>query len=224
MDAATLQARIYTGYGKAAQRTGYTFDLYRPSAPTGSPPTPAFPLSPLNKVGSLPASFTPGPAGFNFDKTANYKDTVCTGLFDGTTAKVGDYLNSAAHGTYFIASMQPLLPILCVLCNHTLDIVRPPVNSAVGALGYNGTTAAAETRIMTQWPGRVTYVQRGRASEVGMPMDLPSPFFEILLPAYPGVNIRTGDVVNDDLGLRYIVAAAENSLLGWRLSTQIAVA
>lgn len=223
MDAATLQAKIYSGFGKAAQRTGFSFDLYRPTAPLHSPPTPNFALSPLNKIGSMPASFTPGSSGHNFEKASGYKDPMWIGLFDGSLTQPGDYLVNADHGTYFIAAMQDQLPILCVNCGHLLDIVRRPVNTAIGALDYNGTTEATEARVMTQWPGSVIFGQRGRVSEVGLPMDLPSPFFTILLPAYPGVILRTGDVVKDDLDQRYIVASAELSALGWRLSAQTAV-
>ena len=223
MDAATLQAKIYSGFGKAAQRTGFSFDLYRPTAPRNSPPTPNFALSPLNKIGSLPASFTPGSSGHNFEKASGYKDPMWIGLFDGSLTHPGDYLVNADHGTYFVAAMQDMLPILCVNCGHMLDVVRPPVSTAVGTLGYGGMTAENETRVMTQWPGSVVYTQRGRTSEVGLPMDLPSPFFTILLPAYPGIIIRTGDVIKDDAEVRYVASSCELSALGWRLSCQAAV-
>ena len=48
MDAATLQARIYAGYAKAALRIGYVYDVWRPAGA-------ANPLT--NKVASLNASF-----------------------------------------------------------------------------------------------------------------------------------------------------------------------
>lgn len=215
MDAATLQARIYSGYGKAAQRTGYAFDVYRPSGP-------ANPLGAGNKVATLNAVFmVRGDKGFG--KTPGYKDQLWDGQFDATNLQVGDYLTSAQHGTYFIAAMQDLLPVLCVRCNHTLDVVRAPAPSGIGALPYAGTIAAAETPVLTQFPGSVMYQQRGRAREVGLPMDLPSPFFEILLPAPTGVAVLTSDTIRNELSQRFTAAAAENSLLGWRLSCQIAV-
>lgn len=215
MDAATLQARIYSGYAKAAFRTGYVFDVYRPASAVNA-------LAPANKVASLNAVFSVrGDKGFA--KTPGYKDQLWDGQFDATNLQVGDYLTNPQHGTYFIAAREDFLPLMCVRCNHVLDVVTAPEPSGVGALPYSGTTAGGETPVMTQFPGSVMYQQRGRASEVGLPMDLPSPFFEILLPAVDGVTLRTSDTIKDDLGQRFTVSASELSILGWRLSCQIAV-
>jgi hypothetical protein len=211
------------GYGKAAQRIGYNFDVYRPSAPMYSPPTPSYALSPLNKITTLPASFTVGATKFNFEKAPNYKDMVWSGLFDGTAVHAGDYLNNSTHGVYFVAAMPDILPILCVRCNHTVSLVCPPVNTAVGVLGYNGTTAASETSVMTQWPAFIMYMQKGRVTEVGLPMDLPSPYYTVLLPSYAGLLLRSGDIVKDEMAQRYVVSVAELSMFGWRLECQIAV-
>jgi hypothetical protein len=41
MDAATLQARINSGYGKAAQRVGYPFTVYRHTVLAGPVLVPA---------------------------------------------------------------------------------------------------------------------------------------------------------------------------------------
>jgi hypothetical protein len=216
MDAATLQTKIYSGYGKAALRIGYSFDIYRAA-------TAANPIATPNKVGAVLAAFNPGPTAQAFAKAGGHKDAVWNGIFDGTTIDVGDYLKRAGHETYFVVAMQDLQPILCVLCNRTLNIVRPQGPAGLGALGYSGTVAATEQVVMTAWPGNVTYTQKGRSTEAGLPMDLPSPFFTILLPAFPGVIIRTGDVANDDLGQRYTITAAELSALGWRIIAELAV-
>lgn len=215
MDAATLQAKVYAGYGKAALRIGYVFDRYRPSS--------AFnPTAPGNLAESLRASFTAGPAGHNFEKASSYKSQLYLGLFDARNAAPGDYLVSGAWGTFFIASMAPVLPIFCVGCNRVMSAARAPVQTGIGALPYNGETPGNEVAVMTAWPASVLYTQKGRSAEVGLPMDLPSPFFEILMPDYPGVTLRSGDVLTDDLGQRYVVSAAELTELGWRLSTQMA--
>ncbi|MFD2271406.1 hypothetical protein ACFS07_10400 [Undibacterium arcticum] len=64
MDGATIQARVYAGYAKAAQVIGLTFSLYRPlsaSAPLG------------NLVGTLKAALDSGP-GYQFKAPNEYGD------------------------------------------------------------------------------------------------------------------------------------------------------
>lgn len=215
MDAATLQARIYSGYEKAARRIGYTFDLYRP---TGAGAV----ITGINKVASLPAAFSLK-GDKQFTKAPAYKDVLWEGLLDGSLAQRGDYLFNPAHGTFFVADMPAQLPIVCVRCFHTLSIMRPGSPAVVGIAGYNGTTKAGEAPILVNWPGSVVYAQRGRVTEVGLPMDLPSPYYDVLLPDFADVTLRPSDVVVDELEQRYVVGSAENNELGWRLSAQIAV-
>lgn len=219
MDAATLQSRIYFGYGKAAQYLGYPFTLYRP---TSALP----PIAPGNIVGSpLNASFTVNGGKFNFEKPGKHQDVLWLGLFDGATTQVGDYLFNVSHGTYFIAAQQDELPILCVKCSHILNVSRTRAPSSVGQNPYSGATAQNQTPVMTGWPASLVMSNKARMPEAGLPMDMPSPMFEILLPAIAGADIRSGDFVADDNNpaRRYIVAGSELSALGWRVSARLAV-
>jgi hypothetical protein len=38
------------------------------------------------------------------------------------------------------------------------------------------------------------------------------------MPAFPGVELLTSDVIEDELGRRFAVASAEITPLGWRLT------
>jgi hypothetical protein len=202
MDAAQIQAKVYFGYAKAAG----------PSNPTAGSP-----LQGLN------AQFTVGPSGFNFDKAPGFKDAAFNALLDGTQTQVGDYLVGASD-TYYVASQEPLLPILCVRCNRTLTLFDPGPAKVYGAdTNYGGTSPGNETAVMTAWPASVLFDARGRATEVGLPTDLPSPFFTILLPHLAGVDVRTSMFITDDLDRRYTIAASELTQLGWRIMAQIAV-
>jgi hypothetical protein len=42
----------------------------------------------------------------------------------------------------------------------------------------------------------------------------------VLLPEAPGVILRAGDLIADELGRRYIVSSAELTDLGWRITAQ----
>lgn len=216
MDAATIQAKINAGYGKAAARVGFTFQQWRPTSA-------ANPTTSGQNVGALNASFTVTGATFNFTLPAAYKDVLFKGLFDASQTQVGDYL-VGANDTYFIAQRQDLLPPLCVRCNRVVTVYAPGPSKVFGAdSNYGGTAPASETALMASWPASIMFDARGRATEVGLPTDLPSPFFQILLPAWSDVDVRSSCFVVDDLTRRYTIAAAERSPLGWRLSAQQAV-
>ncbi len=215
MSASNIQDAIYNGYNIAATVLGFPYRQYRPSAaanPTGGEP-----------LATLSASFSTG-AGYTYPKGGSYKDVVWNALVDGRQVEVGDYLVNDVHGTYFIAATQDLLPILAVKCNHTLTVYDPGPTKIFGAdSNYGGTTAGTEVPIMTNWPGSLILDQRGRVTEVGLPTDLPSPFFQLLLPILDGADLRTTCFIVDDDGRRYTVSAAEKGLLGWRAMVQLAV-
>lgn len=218
MDAAGIQAKVYAGYAKAAQYVGLSFKQYR----GGNGADVLGPIGMAPKA-TLTASFTPAASTFNFGKGPTHKDTFFNTLIDGSQTQVGDYLVGAAD-TYFICSQQPLLPIVSVRCNRVLTISAPGPSKTYGAQSaYSGTTPANETPVMAGWPASLLFDARGRAAEVGLPLDLPSPFYVILMPAWPETDVRTGYVITDDQDRRYIVSATELTPLGWRIFAQQAI-
>src|ERR1700722_10498415 len=104
MDAATIQARIYGGYGKAASFIGQTYSVYR--ANSASNPTAGG-----NLVTTLPVSLNA--EDMKYGKPNKYGKATWYALLDGSRTRVGDYLVGPG-GTFFIAAMQLLLPILAV--------------------------------------------------------------------------------------------------------------
>jgi hypothetical protein len=207
MNGPELQAKLYAGYVKAALRLGTPYLQYRPTGP-------ANPIASGNLVQSLTAAFDPAP-GFEFHHPALFGKPVWYALLDGTQTVVGDYLVGSA-GTYFIAAMQPLLPIAAVLCNRVLTINRPAGNAGVGAQPYGGVIAGSEAAELTAWPASVLTKSRGEMGDTRLPGDVKLPWSEILLP-YGGIELRFGDVILDDNAVRYTVSATERTDLGWRL-------
>lgn len=219
MDAARLQAKLNSGYGKAALRLGFAYTVYRPSSATN-------PIVSGNIVGaSINAAFTPRAASYNFNLTSDYKQPLFHGLFDATSVNVGDYLYNASHGTWFVAAKQDLLPVLCVECNNVVSIVRPQGPSGVGVQSYMGASPSTESAVITSWPASLVYEARGKNTGAQLPMDEVSPFFILLLPHLAGVDIRPSDIVTDNAApaRRYIVASSELSQLGWRIVVQHAI-
>lgn len=215
MDAATLQSKIYQGYGKAALRLGYMTSAYRGL-------TAFNPVSVGNLIASLNASFNS--ESMVYSRPNKYGHPTWFGVFDGTLVKVGDILTNAQDGTFFVAAMQQALPILVVQTNRTLSVLRPLQQTGVGAAAYNGDTVATETALMTGWPASVLLGTKGGRSVANLPGDTSAPWWAILMPAVAGVQIRTSDIITDDLSRRYIVSSAELTDLGWRITAEQVVA
>jgi len=209
MDGATLQAKLYGGYAKAAKRIGLPFAQYRPQAAL----QPA--LSSANGVQTLLASFNAEDMGYRHPRGYARVGWYC--VADGGQLQAGDYLSGNGY-TYFIAAMEPLLPILAVRCNRVLSVFRPQQQAGVGAVGYGGMTAGNEMPRLTQFPASILLGTKGEHSLVDLPGDVRSPWWAILLPNLPGgVTLRSGDLMQDDLGRRFVVSSAEQSALGWRV-------
>ncbi len=205
MDSATIQNRIYKGYGKAALRLGQVYSQYRP-------------VGAGNPLATVRSTFN---ASFNaedmtYSRPNKYGKPTWFGLFDGTQTKVSDYLVGPG-GTFFIAAQQLTLPILCVECNRTITVLRPQQQSGIGAQGYGGDTYANETVLMQSWPASVLQGSKGEKSETALPGDVRMAWAAILLP-YAGVTLRSDDIVTDDLARRFVISSAELTDLGWRIT------
>lgn len=207
MDGATLQQRVYYGYAQAAKRIGLSFDQYRPTTATTA-------MASGNLLRSMTASFNA--QDMRYSKPNGYGKATWYCLADGRLLQVGDYLTGNGS-TYFIAAMQPLLPILAVECNRTVTVYRPQQQAGVGALGYGGNTAANETAVVTSFPASILIGAKAETNAVKLPGDGRSMAQVMLLPPIPGaVQIKNNDIVKDDLGNRYIIFGAELTDLGWR--------
>jgi hypothetical protein len=218
MDAATLQNRIYKGYGKAALRLGIQYDIARP----------IYPQAPLgNVIGNLLASFNA--EDWKYSRPNKYGKPTWFGLFDGTVTQAGDYL-VGAQSTYFIAAQQLHLPILCVECNRQVSLLSMPSGpSSVGAQGYGGVCAAESISVLgdvdsyqclvTGWPASVLFGGR-QTHGTDLPLSVNNTGFQIILPRSVPETINASDIFVDDLGRRYQVEGAELTDLGWRANVK----
>ena len=237
MDAAKINAKIYAGRGKAAQRLGYEFCVFRPQSAA----------NPLDwHVRNIKAAFN---ATDNAYKRPNlYGTNVWFADLNGNLTRSGDYLKRRGRSeTYFIAEQQSLLPIVAVECNRIIRMmsaVTPvPVGSVAGsasaptinALPYSGQCAAtgAVTDLVGSalpvgtgnmpdggigWPCSILFAKGSIRSEVSLPTnaDKNEGWMMLLPPSLP-VVIRAGMVVIDDLGMKYKVNGAEQTSLGWQV-------
>jgi hypothetical protein len=211
MDGPTLQAKIYEGYAKAATRLGLPCSQYRPTSAL----LPA--IAAGNLLQTLSASFNA--QDFKYAKAQGYGKATWSCLADGAQLAPGDYLVRPDGVAFYIAALQPLLPISAIECNRTINVLRPQQQSGVGAQGYGGDTVAAETLLVSQFPASVLVGTKSDRSLVNLPGDVRNPAWNILLPALPGsVLLRNEDVITDDQARRYVISSAELSELGWRIN------
>jgi hypothetical protein len=207
MDGATIQAKVYNGYAMAAARVGTAYAQFRP---TGA----ANPTAAGNQIATIQAAFDA--TAYKFTTPNLFGKPVWYGLFDGRVALAGDYF-IGLYGTYYVAGLEPLLPIVCVSCNRTITVARPFSPSGIGAQPYGGDIRSQAVAVMTAWPASVLQGTKGEKGDAQLPGDTRMPWMQILLPAWAGTDILTNDIITDDHARRYIVSSAELTDLGWRL-------
>lgn len=216
MNETLLQQKLYAGYAKAAQMLGIASVVYRASSSLT-------PIAAGNLVANLPASFSAD--DMSYQRSQRFGNAVWTCLIDGSQTHVGDYVVNAA-GSFFIAAMQPLLPILAVKCNRAVRISRMAMQNSAGYAGYSGVVASQEVDVLgtsgplgsfvSGWPASILI--GGKADrDTGLPSDVKEAGYEILLPASVPITISESDILQDDLSRNYAIAAAELSDMGWRI-------
>lgn len=205
-----VQDRIRWGMNVAARSAGARADAYRPSSAND-------PLSPCNRFLRLHALFS-GMRG-RFERPVPYGEALCHGIFDAAYTKVGDYLvqNDAA---WFIASQEPLLPVLCVRANRVVSFWRAAGAAVTGVNTYGGITAAEKRPLLLHWPASVLGDAGAGQPAAALPGDSTVPYWTVLLPAFPGIVLLPADLMRDDLGRAAVIAAAELSDLGWRITVR----
>jgi hypothetical protein len=216
MNVAQLQQKIATGYAKSAQVLGLPNIVYRATSSLT-------PIAAGNALATLPASFNAEDMGYQ--KPQRFGNALWYCLIDGTQTHVGDYLVGAA-GTFFIAAMQPLLPILAVKCNRAVRIARMPVQNGAGYVGYSGVVLGQEVDVLgtsgplgsfvSGWPAAILIGGKSD-KDSGLPSDVKQAGYEILLPASVPLTIVASDILQDDLGRNFAIAAAELTDMGWRI-------
>lgn len=211
MDAAKLQGKLYAGYGKAAKRIGYFYDVFRPAG--AADPMTA-------KVASLNASFSAQEWSYTRPGLPEKPVWYCTA--DGRLLQNGDYLVRGEQ-IYFIGGMQDNLPIVAVECNRRIWVTRAASDdNAVGAVGYSGVCATDDDVVLGSpggaggWPCAELFGGKTR-THAELPASGDEHGFRIWLPVSVPIVIASGDIVIDDLGRRFSVGGAERSEQMWRL-------
>ncbi len=201
MDGTKLQALMMKGLAVAGRLLGTPYVVYRPKG-AGQPTSQRHRHIVLNAAFSAP--------GNGVLHAPAYGQALWQGNFDGRYTQAGDYLVGIS-GVFFIAQQWPGLPVQCVLTNRIVTIVRP---TAAVQGSYSGFFASPGERVIIGWPASI--LESGEHASSAKPAETRLGSWQILLPMLPTAP-HVADVLTDDLGATYVIGAAEESSLGWRL-------
>lgn len=218
MNGATVQQYIDAGYAKAASKIGNSYAQYRPSTATGSA------IAKGNLINAaLPAYFDPQ-VNFPADNPRQYGKAALKAVIDPTAVKPGDYLVGPER-TYFVASIQDLMPVLAVYANESISIERTSPNGNVGALPYGGERPSLMIPILGTWPASVLLKSKKEKNLTGLGSDVPQTEMEILLPYVAGISpeIEPADLLTLSTGIRYAIDNVELTDLGYRLRASMVI-
>lgn len=205
-----LQDLIHRGLNSAARVIGADTCAYRPSGPVR-------PLDPANRFLRLRAAFSVRDGSFT--QGNRHGDALWYGVFDAAYTRPGDYLVQG-QSVWFVAAQRRLHPVLCVQTNRIVSFSRPAAPLATGVNDYGGITAETNLPLLTDWPASV-FASAGRGHpEADLPSDVSVPYWNVLLPAIAGVLLRPADIIVDDLCRQAVVASAELTDLGWRVTAK----
>lgn len=208
-----IQSAIDYGYGVAAEVLAPPYAHYRPVG-TGTP------IAPENQIGALPASFSTD--DYRYKRAPAHGKPIFSTLIDRSQIALGDYL-VGPEGTFFIAGMRALLPVISIECNALVSFSRPGRQDVgVGSVDNGSADPGPGRPLFEGWPASMLQGTKGEKSSSGLVRDSRNPWFVVLLPFVDGVDIRTDDEMTDDRGQRFIVSSTELGPMGWRLSIEYA--
>jgi hypothetical protein len=212
MNGAELQDRLQRAAGRTAAIAGQTCDLFRPNGPID-------PLAPANRILRLPAAFLP--LGGGFRRPVSQSQSLWEGLFDSAYTKPGDILRRSGDGAiFFIATQQPLLPVLCVRALRLVTITRPTTANLAGLNIYGGVVAATDATVAAAWPASMTSQGSQGTSQTNLAAEIAAGTWQVLLPSSLELELRTTDRVTDDRGRVGVIASAETTELGTTLTVR----
>lgn len=208
-----VQEKIWKAYGISARKLGLPYAVYRPNGPHD-------PIADGNFIENEFAAFTSHKAAeYSFGRPMDHKQFLAHALVDGNKVEHGYYLVHAEI-TFFVAAKERLTPILAIACNRTVTITRKLKNASLGLQpAYGATNAATDELLAQNWPASVRMGAKSQGDQASV-NTVGEGSWNIHLPTIEGLRLYPGDIIVDDLGGRFIVAAAELTPYGWSVLSQ----
>lgn len=227
------QSELSAAWGELGATLGSDFDWFQP--------TGAFqPTSDAVLQGTFSCYFDRDPE-FKAKKSREYGKPEYYVAYDRDGPEVGAYLKSSDTGeTYFLIDQSDLTPSKVVRCNRVVSFYRPGANATTtnvlivdptpqaGAGPLTGVARNEAERpnqeqgdlIASGWPVSILQGPKGERSPLLIPEDPRRPWFVMLAPFIPGLVLRSGDRLQDDLGNKYMISSPEADL-GYRFTIEM---
>ena len=208
MDAARIQSVIYKGYGKEATVMGSDYALYRAASPMT-------PIQPNNYYGTIRCLFL---ADAKASVANKYQTPTWILRADGNNLRQFDIL-IGDYGTFFVASMQPMLPMEAVRCNATISIGRVSYQADPDF----GTMVAVTTNYAEGLPMFKQYRREDirRDSTTGAEIGNAITHWRAFIPLNNG-TLQQGDVITDEKLIQYTVDAPDFTSAGYAANIRLA--
>lgn len=189
MDGAKIQSLINKGLGKASKKLGSTFSVYRSASLLN-------PLDPANARPDIQASITTGYQYSRFNKPNAPEWTL---VADATDLLPGDWL--VGDQTFYLATIQPLLPMPVIQCNRVVSITRPGYSSAGGNLEASEITVASSLPVFMFSKG----AKAASAHAIAFPTNTTAAMDEwvVYINARALNGIQKHDILVDENGDKY---------------------
>lgn len=213
MDGVKLADRLAYGAGCAARRVGFVHDAFRPDGPE-APLDPAKRFLRLSVAYALPGGSVTAPSGF----AAPFRQAWA----DWSYLRPGDYL-AGPEGVVFVAAIEPPKPMLVVMTNAVVTLMRTSAPVLAGLNPYGASTRTTETVLVRGFPASLLVGGGADRARTGLPDAVRLPGFTVMLPVVAGVQPSVDDVLMDETGGRFVLTAVEYAGAVWRLSLVQAV-
>ncbi|MDE8344816.1 MAG: hypothetical protein POH28_01385 [Acidocella sp.] len=213
MDGTRLADRLAYGAGCAARRVGFVHDAYRPLG-GAMPIDAAHRFLRLAVAYVLPGGSVAGTGAF----AVPYRQAWA----DWSYLQMGDYL-VGPEGTAFVAMIEPPKPMLVVMTNAVVNLLRPAAPALAGLNPYGAILPGTEVTLVEGFPASLLVGGIDDRTRAGLPDDTKVPGFTALLPAISSVVPHVADILSDGNGERFVVVGVETVNAVWRLSLVQAV-
>ena len=107
---------------------------------------------------------------------------------------------------------------------RTISVRRQGTAPQVGQVGFGGDAPVQETVIFTSLCASIQYSTIGRGNQANLPTDSRRSTWLIMLPANSPATLGTiteNDIIQDDVGKRYQVYAADYQVLGYNIRADL---
>ena len=212
MDQATVQSYVSRGLAKAGSIVGTSLVQYRPA-------TAMDPLAAGTGIATLTCAFDYSP-GLDLPVPTPPGHPFLHLIGDPGQVQAGDYL--VGSDTYFVSRVEALQPAWCVLCNMVLNVLNTAQATSAGTNSYGGVTSASNTLLAKGWPMSMLAKTRGEQDVTKLPSDTRSAFYEVFMPAIPGLTLGLGLCLQDANAQVYEIMSSETTAYGCKLLAGVA--